>query len=570
MLSVSGLHLVIVYAAVRWLTVLVVGRLQWVIVRWPGPDVGGLSGLIVAALYGALAGAEVATLRSLWMLGAVVLGSRLRRPTTFEPTVGLAALALLAGEPLLVSDVGLQLSFLAVVAVVWANERLRQNRPAARASAWRKWCVEVPLVSLAACVVTAPVVLQRIGSVSIVGPLMELLVSPWVTWGALLPGLLGAAIETLLPGSGGPFFRIASAGLEPLMWILDRFSFTPMLARPVALPDAWACAAVLGGLALLGPTREARQVLWAGGLIAGVLGLLPAGRPEQQLQALWFDVGQGAAMAVRSPDGPALLVDAGPAWPGGDAARSVVLPGLLAQGWGAQTLILTHADLDHAGGFESVIRETDPREMIWARTTRSTEFVRLLMDRVGRKGLASRSLLAGERVAIGSSGVQLEILHPPLGHGGLGDNDASLVSLIRFGAMRLLAPGDVEREGESLLAARAELRRGSNVVAVPHHGSRTSSTPRFVDRVTPAFAVMSAARNNRWGMPHAEVIDRWRRRGAAVFVTAQDGELHLTSDGQLLRLARCRVGGRSVDGDGSRAGSALSRWSPKRGPRVVS
>ncbi len=542
-LSVSGLHLVIVFAAVRWLTAAVVAHLRWVIVRWPGPDVGGVAGLIVAALYGTLAGAEVATLRSLWMLAAVVLGSRLRRPTTFEPTVGLAALAMLVCEPLLVSDVGLQLSFLAVVAVVWANDRLRQSHPVAiRAGAWRKWLVEIPLVSLAACGVTAPIVLQRIGSVSIAGPLMELLVSPWMTWGALLPGLIGAATETLLPGSGAPLFRLAAAGLEPLMWMLDRLSFMPMLARPMALPDVWACAGVLGGLALLGPTRESRLVLWAAGLIAAVVGLLPAGRAQSELHAIWFDVGQGAAMAVRSPDGPALLVDAGPAWPGGDAGRSVVLPGLVALGWRPQTLILTHADLDHAGGVESVIRETHAREVLWARTPKSTEFVGALIDRVARKELASRSLVAGGRRAIGSAGLQLEVLHPPPGYGKLTDNDASLVSLIRFGAMRLLAPGDVEQAGERLLVTRAELRRGSNVVAVPHHGSRTSSTPDFVDRLTPAFAVVSAGRNNRWGMPHAEVLERWRRRGAAVLTTAEDGELHMTSDGQLLRVAPCRAG----------------------------
>jgi competence protein ComEC len=143
-------------------------------------------------------------------------------------------------------------------------------------------------------------------------------------------------------------------------------------------------------------------------------------------------------------------------------------------------------------------------------------------------------------------GIDFKFLYPGAG-GKLSGNDASCVLQISAGSHRLLLTGDIER------AAEAELLRSGNlqtvdVVVVPHHGSRTSSSPSFVQALRPELAIISAGFGNRWGLPHAEVIERWRASGAQVLTTAASGaiSLRLCEQGGIEALSRQRVRQRRI------------------------
>jgi competence protein ComEC len=158
---------------------------------------------------------------------------------------------------------------------------------------------------------------------------------------------------------------------------------------------------------------------------------------------------------------------------------------------------------------------------------------------VGAAGIARRALAAGD-APIAPGGVwRVAVLHPPAAARGLGENDASLVLLVRYGATRVLFTGDVEAAGEALLGRTAPML-AATVMKVPHHGSRTSSTRALLARVRPGLAVALLGARNRFGFPAHEVRERYGALGAAWRQTDRAGEVVVASDGQLEHVTTCR------------------------------
>ena len=147
----------------------------------------------------------------------------------------------------------------------------------------------------------------------------------------------------------------------------------------------------------------------------------------------------------------------------------------------------------------------------------------------------------GDRVRL-TGRVTLEVLSPPVltaGRAHASDNDGSLVLLLRIGKRRVLLPADIEAPAERWLVASG-MALHADALVLPHHGSRSSSTPELVAAVRPALAVVSAGAGNRHGHPHAEVLARYA--GALLLRTDEHGDVTLTSDGERL-WARAARGG---------------------------
>jgi competence protein ComEC len=240
---------------------------------------------------------------------------------------------------------------------------------------------------------------------------------------------------------------------------------------------------------------------------------------------IFVSVGQGDAAILRLPDGAAVLVDAGGAPDGGpDPGARDVVP--LLRDLGIRRLaavFVSHPHPDHALGLAAVA-DAFPIERVFSNGD-------------GGEG-AAREILAAlrpEPLAPGArwerAGVAFEV------HGGdrtaLAPNDASLVLRVVHGRTAFLFPGDVEERGEAAAVAQGGL--AADVVKVPHHGSRTSSSAAFAAAVRPRFAVVSVAAGNRFGFPHAEAVARWRAAGARVLRT-DEGAVRFLSDGR--RVAR--------------------------------
>jgi competence protein ComEC len=524
LIAISGLHVTGCALAVLFLL-----RLAWRLRLVPASRsrlaVESVAVVAATGAYACLSGAAVPALRTLAMVALFGMLHALRRALPLHLSLALAAAVLVAADPLSISSAGFWLSFVATAALLAIGAAGGGSR--ARAGAFAR-------AQLAITVLLAPVLAASFGRLSLVAPLVNAVAVPAFTF-ALLPAvLLGTAVATIAPA--------ATAGLwQSLAWILD--GAWPALARIAAWPAAsWAPAAqppALVGIsvallfgALILPLSGLRI---AAATLVAALALGRAERIEPGGFVLTvIDVGQGLAAAVETL-GHALVFDSGPRWRGGTAAARVsLLPYLRARGVRRlDLLVASHDDIDHAGGAAAVASALD----------------------VERRMAAPGSAPGGEACAAGASwtwdGVDFRVLHPPAGFDG-SDNERSCaieVSGPGGGALLLADPED---------AAEAALARqpiAADVVLVPHHGSASSSSPALVAAVSAKIAIVSAGFNNRWRMPRAEVVARWRAAGTSVIGTAEQGAIRArfppragslsveTERGDRPRWWRARAGG---------------------------
>jgi competence protein ComEC len=258
-----------------------------------------------------------------------------------------------------------------------------------------------------------------------------------------------------------------------------------------------------------------------GFLCLGPLVLLPGPRP--QTGAAWIDVldvGNGLAVVVRTRE-HTLVFDAGPAWGGDtDSGERIVVPYLRGEGLRPlDLLVVSHADDDHAGGAISVAAMRDPARLVSA-----------LPRADAIHGLVEHSVpcVAGQRWTW--DGVEFAMLHPPIGRDDAvkrKENDWSCVLRVASAGGSALIAADAEARSEREMLARDRAALRSDVLVVPHHGSRTSSTPPFVEAVAPREAIFTVGYRNRFHHPNAQVLGRYVQRGATVWRSDRDGALRI-------------------------------------------
>ena len=244
-----------------------------------------------------------------------------------------------------------------------------------------------------------------------------------------------------------------------------------------------------------------------------------------------IDVGQGDAIALRTPRARWILVDAGDQWRETDVGERVVAPYLRRRGGDIAAFILSHPHADHIGGAASVIRRM-PVGFVWdgGYAQASTVYEGVLNAARDRR-VAWRS--ARERDTIEIDGVRLTVLSPDAAEIAAAPdaNAASVVVMAEYRGVRILLTGDAERDVESRLSARLGRSLRADVLKVGHHGSSTSTTAPLLDAVAPRIALISVGAGNRYGHPNAEVMEALRARGAQVLRTDDVGTIVVSIDG---------------------------------------
>jgi competence protein ComEC len=271
---------------------------------------------------------------------------------------------------------------------------------------------------------------------------------------------------------------------------------------------------------------RARRLLIAAYVACGVLAwpLLLAWHGGRTAELLVIDVGQGDAIAVRSPAGRWVLVDAGP--PARDAVADAgahpVVRALRARGVRRlEALVLTHPDLDHIGGAAAILSALDVRAVYDpARPAPKDDFVAVL-DAAAERGVPWMAARAGGRIDL--DGVVLEILHPADSlPRDVETNATSVVLRLSFGAFDALLTGDAYTDVERALA---DGLGPIEVLKVGHHGSDTSTDSLLLARIRPEVALISVGRSNRYGHPSQRVVSRLERSGAQVRRTDLEGTI---------------------------------------------
>ncbi|MBK1691424.1 DNA internalization-related competence protein ComEC/Rec2 [Ectothiorhodospira mobilis] len=508
LMAISGLHVGLTAALGYALVLALWRRLPPLALRLPAQRAAVPAALACALAYAALAGFSVPTQRALVML-LVALGAlwwqRTQRPLQ---TLSLALLAVLLLDPRSLLAPGFWLSFAAVGVILYVLAG--RTGPAGGGRAW--WRVQ-----WAAGLGLLPLTLVLFQQGSLISPLANLVAVPWMSFVVVPLALAGAALSAVSMPLAAWAWNLAHDAVA-LLW--------PLLEFLVALPGAhWRHAApawtlvpaLLGMFWFLGP--RGLPARWLGLLL--ILPLLWPPRaeiPEGGFRLTLLDVGQGLAAVVRTRE-HTLVYDTGPRFgPRFDAGEAAVVPYLYQVGRPrVDRLVISHGDLDHAGGAAS-LRALLPVTEILSRD-------------VSR--FPGRACRAGERWSW--DGVAFTVLHPPPDWGD--DNVSSCVLRVHGPGGSVLLPGDVEGLGQAVLLRRAGEALKADVLVLPHHGAGGALPAAFLDAVSPRLALVSRGFGNRAGHPHPAVRARLRDRGIPLLDTARSGALRVDVSPRGIRVA---------------------------------
>jgi competence protein ComEC len=493
LMSISGLH-VTMFA---WLAAALVGWLWRRSVRlclaFPAQHAALLGGLVLAALYALFSGWGVPSQRTIWMLATVGALRMLGKQWPWPMTWLLACAVVVTIDPWAMLQAGFWLSFVAVGVLFATDTGIEVGKV-------RGLVREQVIVTIA----LTPLTLLLFGQVSLIGLVANLVAIPWVTLVVTPLAMAGIFIAAL--------WDAAAWAVQVLGVLLQFLAHLPLATFTVAAAPLWAgVAGVAGGLLLAMPWPRAIRLLGLPLLLPVLLWQAPRAAAGE-FELLAADVGQGTAVLVRTAQ-HALVYDTGPRYSReSDAGHRVLVPLLRSFDERVDTVVLSHRDIDHTGGAVAVLT-MQPQAA--------------LLSSIG-KDHELQSLRPATRCEAGQhwewDGVRFDVVHPAsqdYEHAGK-PNAVSCVLRVAGARAAALLTGDIEEPQEAgLLARGAELE--ADVLIVPHHGSKTSSSDAFLDAVRAKFAVIQAGYRNRFGHPAAPVVERLRVHGLVLFDSPRCG-----------------------------------------------
>lgn len=503
------------------------------------------SGLISAAamiFYGELTGSQAAAVRAVLMFGVSVGAMVLKRTYDFLSALSLAAVFLLAESPLYLYDSSFLLSFgavfglAAVYPVLFPTER-KKYRKNLRGKIQRELKNGI-FSSLSVWSILLPVTMYFFYEISTWGFLVNLLILP--TTGILLVSGLAGGILGLLPA-----VLPGKAGALPGIILLELYLRGGEIIQelPASLwitgrQELWQCAVYYGMLAgtlWIKKIRTDRKVSgkWTQMVQVIVLGvgivLLFIRFPEGELKVTFLDVGQGDCACIQKGRESCYLIDGGSSSVS-KAGQYRILPFLKEQGIRkVDGIFLSHMDEDHINGILELLEMTAKRETglkiqrIFLSRSRETEETQQRIKEAGEKaGCEVLYIGRGDRIRDGK--LEMTCLSPK--NENMESNEGSQVIWAEMEEFSLLFTGDVEGRGEEeLLALCRETNIQCDILKVAHHGSKNSTSEEFLDIVSPQAAVISCGRNNLYGHPHQELMERLKKKGIFVFETKNRGAI---------------------------------------------
>ena len=520
LIAISGLHIGLVAGFVYLIMLQVWGSLRLFIPAplgdVPAIRVAAAGAMFAALVYALLAGLSLPTQRAL-VMSWVYFGMKLYDRTVLSSDVlGTALIAVLILDPFATLSASFWLSFSAVAVILYGvSYRVHPQRR------WlREWGRVQYIVSMGLIPVLA-FYYQQIPTFSLFANMFAV---PWVSF-IVIPLVFAGCILLLIKVD--LLLELALASLQVLWWALNVFTGWEFQLLAVIRPGLVTMTVISAGiLVLLLPRGIAPR--WLGLVwLAPLFFPCKTGPSFGEVSMTVLDVGQGLAAVVRTQK-HSLLYDTGPAYPSGfNTGSAVVLPFLRNSGISALDLLVqSHGDNDHIGGLKEIIDETP-----------ITRVISSVPEQIPHG--QARHCHAGQSWQW--DGVRFNVLHPAVDTN-LSGNNRSCVLRISTRDFTLLLTGDIEKAAEGRLMKRYGEKGAdpffrydasvkSDVLVVPHHGSRTSSSPDFIRAVAPDIVVFPVGYRNRFKLPNQDIITRYQNQGAKLLRTAKSGAIRITTSG---------------------------------------
>ena len=546
LLAISGTHVGLIAGAL--LLLLRAARLR--------PDTAAWSAAAGTLAYVAFIGAPHAAARAAVQITLLIASRVLQRPADAYALLAAAAFVIAGSDPLAPLEPGFQLSFAGILGIIAARRPLLERMP----RRLPRWLRDGLATGVAASLATMPIAALHFGQLATIGVAATLAAVPVLA--LAVPGIGLALISSFASSSIGGFLADGTAVLlDALVRIATIAGAVPgghayVTRHAVLSALAALAAAILAGAMLRERARSAAtdpapslaiRPFAARAAIAvaavAVLLLAPAlagGFGAGRLEIHAIDVGQGDAIAVRSPAGRWILIDTGPRSISFDAGRARVLPFLRDHGVRRlDAMILTHPDADHIGGAAAILDAVEVGLVVDPAIPAGKNQYLETLD-AARRG-RSRWLAARAGRELRFDDVTIEFLAPDTVF--LDDrtaaNDYSVVFRLEYGAFAALFLGDAPVAVEERVVRGDEDRFAASLLKVGHHGSRTSTGDSLLDTMRPDLALLSVGRRNRYGHPDPMVLRRLHARGITVLRTDEHGTIRIRVD----RAGRVDVAG---------------------------
>ncbi len=543
-IAISGFNISLIIAVLVGLSAPMAGR--------RGSAVFAIVGVV---LYTLLVGASASVVRAAIMGSLFLIANRwLGRPNFAYASLFVAGVGMTLVNPFTLWDVGFQLSFMATLGLMiyatpfteWTRARLLRWLEAHTVNRVMGLLSEAILLTMAAQVLTLPLMIGYFQQVSLISLVANAFVLP-AQPGVMLWGGLAVITGYVIPAVGQMVGWVAWLFLTYTITLVRLFAAVPGAAVPVHISPA-GVVLIYGVIVLLTwyagqePAQRANlryrlgqnvngRVLMGGSAVAAVLTVAwGVSLPDGKLHVTFLDVGQGDAILIQTPSGRQILVDGG------------LYPTVLADQLGRQMpfwdndldmVVATHPDEDHVAGLTAVFERYTVSQLITNGEGRETaEAFAVLLQTAENGETDIHPALAGEVIVV-DDGVRLEVLHPGPLLNATNRNDNSVVLRLVYGAFTLLLTGDAEWGAEEMMLANGRSLQAM-VLKAGHHGSESSSSLPFLQAVQPHILVISAGQGNRYGHPHAVVLERAVAMGTAVLRTDELGTIEVITDGQTM------------------------------------
>ncbi|MBW1820271.1 MAG: DNA internalization-related competence protein ComEC/Rec2 [Deltaproteobacteria bacterium] len=571
LLAISGLHIGIVASVAFIFFSLVLSRFKLVLFNaWVKKGAAILTFMPVLA-YGLLSGMAPSTQRAVIMVGVFLMTFLFEREHDLMNTLALAAMLILIVHPPSVFSISFQLSFSAVLSIIYGLSKVHKRPTSLPGGQKRGLFTRIAdrlfsffLVSLFAIIGTLPLVMLYFNQASLIGIFANFLIIPIIGFIVVPTGLFSVFLYPVSGEAASWFMYISGAVLSKAISLVNLFSDLPFAAVKTITPSYFEiCCYYIMMWALLnlkkvrpetpeieksdftGKTARILVAIVALALVGDICYWLNVRFGNSDLKVTVIDVGQGSSALLELPGGYCILADGGGFYDNSvfDMGARVIAPFL----WRKKiktvdTLILSHPNSDHLNGLIYIARHFNVKS-VWANDEkRSTRGYKKFMKVIKEKNIEMPNFKDMPRTCK-INGVALEILYPKRDFldkrkkdKWRDTNNNSLVVKANFGKYSFLLPGDIMKNAERELVSMVGENLASTVLIAPHHGSKSSNSDLFLDKVNPEYILISSGWKNRFHFPHPSVLKRYAGLGCKIFRTDINGAITMTTGGDSLEI----------------------------------
>jgi competence protein ComEC len=578
LLAISGLHIGIIATAsflfLKWM----LSHIRFFLLHAWTKKGAVLLSIVPVLVYGLLSGMSPSTQRAVIMVIVFLTAFLVEREHDLINTLAIAAMMILVVHPPSVFSISFQFSFAAVLAIIYGLSRLPplwpsgQNRT--RKQKWSKAAIKLYyffMTSFFAVIGTLPLVMYYFNQVSLVGLPANIIFIPLIGFVVVPLGIMAVFLYPMTVSGALVCLKAGSAVLEYVIKIINLISGWTFSAIKTITPnylEIFCCYVLFWVLLNLksvptgtplvlnkGSSSQSKNSIQKPVIIVGLLTVLILSADvaywlyqrcwHDDLRVTMIDVGHGNASLLELPYGYNMLIDGGGFSDNRvfDVGASIVAPFL----WQKKirtidSIVLSHPNSDHLNGLIYIAENFNVKHVWTNHEPASTYGYQMFMETIKKNNIqmpAYRKIKGVHHI----NGVQIDVLYPPVDFidkkkietwRNLDNN--SLVLKISFGSTSFLFPGDIKAPAEYALVSTVGDKLRSTILLAPHHGSKTSSTERFLEKVNPEVAVISSRYKSRFGFPHPSVLKRYQAKGCRVLRTAHNGAVSMRTDGQALTV----------------------------------